>query len=84
MEQIKAPIFLEALLAIERIYEPQSNLEEKDNPSILPIFTSIAPVKRNNLSYSNIEINTAHPAPVHSGSQVRFKIRSQLSNTCQI
>ena len=32
---IKAPIFLEELLAIEIRYEPQSNSEEKDNPSIL-------------------------------------------------
>ena len=51
--------------------EPQSNLEEKDNPSILEddfssrkdpsIFTSIAPalwpVKWNQLSFSNVEIN---------------------------
>ena len=44
---------MEAVLAIEAVQEPQSNLEEKDNPSIskvdfplradLFIFTSIAP-----------------------------------------
>ena len=54
IEQIKTPIFLELLLAIEVIKEPQSKLEENVNPSILkddfssrrepPIFTSIAPV----------------------------------------
>ena len=53
-EGIKAPILLQAVLAIEIIKEPQSNLEEKVNPSILKddfssridpcIFTSIAPV----------------------------------------
>ena len=53
-ERIKAPIFLEAVLATEVMQEPQSNLEEKVNPSILKneffsridpsIFTSIAPV----------------------------------------
>ena len=35
IEQIKAPIFLEAVLAIEITKEPQFNLEEKVNPSIL-------------------------------------------------
>ena len=35
MERIKAPIFLEAVLATEIILEPQPNLEEKVNPSIL-------------------------------------------------
>ena len=54
MERIKAPIFLEAVLATEIILEPQPNLEEKVNPSILIddfpssiylcIFTSIVPV----------------------------------------
>ena len=34
IEQIKAPIFLEAVLAID-MSEPQSNLGEIDNPSIL-------------------------------------------------
>ena len=50
MERIKAPIFFEAVLAIEIMQEPQSNLEENVYPSILkddfssridlPIFTS--------------------------------------------
>ena len=35
IEWIKVPIFLEAVLAIEIMQEPQSNLEEKVNPSIL-------------------------------------------------
>ena len=35
IEQIKAPIFLEVVLAMEMMYEPQSNLEEKLKPSIL-------------------------------------------------
>ena len=34
-ERIKAWIFLEEVLAIEIMKEPQSNLEEKDNASIL-------------------------------------------------
>ena len=34
-EQIKAAIFLELVLAIEIMQEPQSNLEEKVKPSIL-------------------------------------------------
>ena len=54
IEQIKAQIFLEAVLTIKIMYEPQSNLEKKVNPSILKddfssktdpfIFTSIEPV----------------------------------------
>ena len=40
IERIKAPIFLEAVLAKEML-EPQSNLEEKLDPSI---FTSITPM----------------------------------------
>ena len=54
IELIKAPIFLEADLAIEIMQEPQSNLEEKVNSSILKddfssrtdpsIFTSIEPL----------------------------------------
>ena len=54
IDRIKAPIFSEELLAIEIMYELQSNSEEKGNPNILEddfssrtdpsIFTSIAPV----------------------------------------
>ena len=50
----QAPIFSEAVLVIEIMYESQSNLEEKVTPSILKdefssrtdpaIFRSIAPV----------------------------------------
>ena len=34
IDQIKAPVFLKAVLGIKIIYEPQFNLEDKDNPSI--------------------------------------------------
>ena len=34
-EYIKAPIFLEAVLTVEIMLEPQSNLEEKFNRMIL-------------------------------------------------
>ena len=54
IEQIKSPIFLEAVSATEIILEPQPNLEEKVNPRILKddfssrtdpsTFTSITPV----------------------------------------
>ena len=54
IERIKAPLFLEAALAILIMQEPQSNLEETVNPSILKddsfsrrdpsIFTSIEPL----------------------------------------
>ena len=54
IEQMKAPIFLEGVLTMEIMKEPQSNLEEKVNPSILKddfssrtgpsIFTSIEPL----------------------------------------
>lgn len=62
IEQIKGPIFLEAVLALGTIEKPYSTLEGKDNPSILkdefssrtdpPIFISILPL----VSYSS-EIN---------------------------
>ena len=35
IERMKAPIFLEAVLAIDTMQEPQSSLEDKVNPSIL-------------------------------------------------
>ena len=73
IEQIHAPIFLKAVLAIEIMLEPQSNLDERDNDSILKdyissrrdpsIFTSIActgvirPIKQNLFSFSSIKIN---------------------------
>ena len=54
IEHIKAPIFLEAVLTVEIMLEPQSNLEEKFNRMILKgdfslrtdpsFFMSIAPV----------------------------------------
>ena len=53
IEQIKAPVSLGAVLAIETMQEPWSNLEDKENLSILKnvfssrvdpyIFTSIVP-----------------------------------------
>ena len=60
--------------------KPQSNLEEEVNPSILnDDFSSrtapsnrttgvIRPVKQNQLSFPNIEINKPLLAPVHSVS----------------
>ena len=89
-ELIKAPIFLEAVLAIETMQEPQSNLNEKEGPSILrddfssrtdlSNFTSIAPEtgQMKQAEFSCIEIKNPIPAPVHSISWVRFKFRSQL------
>ena len=81
IEWIKAPIFLEAVLAIETMQEPQSSLEEKVNPSILKIIfpheqthprdnstSVIRPVKQSKLSFSSIEINKPLPASVHSVS----------------
>ena len=54
IEKIKAPIYLEAVLARKTMQEPKSNFEQKDKPSILkdyfssrtdPFnFASIAPV----------------------------------------
>ena len=86
IESIKAPIFLEAILAIDIMLRPQSNLEEKENPSILknrPIVLKnrpihfhmnstsvIRPVKRNKFSFSRIEISRIV-------SQVRFKFQIQ-------
>ena len=40
VERIKTPIFLEVVLAIEIMQEPQPNLEEKVNPSILKDYFS--------------------------------------------
>ena len=40
IERIKAPICLEAVLAIEIMQEPQSNLEKKVNPSNLKDYFS--------------------------------------------
>ena len=73
-------------------WEPQSNLGQKVNPSILKgdfssridpsLFISIEPLlldfKWNQLSFPSIEINKPLLIPVHSISQVRFKFRSQL------
>ena len=82
-------IFQGVVLAIEIMHKPQSNLEEKVNPSILKddfssktnlfIFTSIAPVlldRSNKAScFSSTEINKPLPAPVH---HIRFKFISQF------
>ena len=38
----------------------------------------IRPVKRNQLSFSSIEVNKPFLTPVHSISQIRFKFRSQF------
>ena len=98
IERIKAPIFLEAVLVMEKMYEPQSNFEEKDNSSILtdgfflknrPIrfhndSTSVTrPVEQNKLNFSSIEINKPLFAPVHSVSKTRFKFRNHSSCCCR-
>ena len=41
-------------------------------------------VKRNQLSFSSIEINKPLPAPVHRVSQIRFNFRSQFQLLLQI
>ena len=56
---MKVPIFLEAVLALKAMVEPQSNLEEKDNPIIL---------KDDFSSRVFPEFNKPLPAPVHSVS----------------
>ena len=72
--------------------EPQSNLEEKCNPSILKddfswsadplIFTSIAPglldFSWNKLSFCSTEIKKPLPSLVHDVLQGRFKFRNQF------
>ena len=56
----KAPIFLDAVLAIEIMQVPQSNLEEKVTPSILKDnFSS----KNRPIHTPSIEINKPLPAP---------------------
>ena len=93
IEQIKAPIFLEAVLAIEIMKEPQSNLEEKVNPIILKddfssrtdpsIFTSITPVL---LDWS-IETSSVFPAlksTSHFLPQSTVFCRSDSSSEVQI
>ena len=82
-------IFLEAVLAIEKMEEPQSNLEEKVNPIILikdeffsrtdpSIFTSISPVffrlaKENWLSFFSNEINKLLPSPQYLVGQIQVQ-----------
>ena len=56
IERIKAPIFLEAVLAIEMMQKPQYNLEEKvaiilkviDNPIIYKFFKDFTNHKKKN------------------------------------
>ena len=74
LQPIKAPIFLEVVLAIEIMQKPQSNLEEKVNTSILKdyfssrtdpsIFTSIEPVLLDR-SNETSEINKLLLPPFH-------------------
>ena len=72
---------LEAVLTIETMQDPQSNLEEKDSLSILKdIFFPknrslhlnstrvIRPVKQNKLIFSSNKINKPIPAPIYSVS----------------
>ena len=74
------PTFLEAVLAIDIMLGTQSNLEEKVISSILQYdffsktylsingISVIRALKRNQLSFSSIEINKPLSAPVHSVS----------------
>ena len=43
IEQIKAPIFLEAVLAKEMMLEPQFNLEDSVQRGLIPTFKMIPP-----------------------------------------
>ena len=76
-------IEVQAVLAIEIMYEPQSNLEDKVNPGISKDDVSSRPIhfhinstsvigpikkKKNQLSFSSIEINKPFLAPVYSVS----------------
>ena len=88
IERIKAPIFLEAVLAIKVMNELQSNLEESVNPRILKddifsrtdpsILTLIEPVVLDRWSFPSNEINKPLLIPVHSISYISFKFRSQF------
>ena len=74
------PTFLEAVLATDIMLGTQSNLEEKVISSILQYdffsktylsingISVIRALKRNQLSFSSIEINKPLSAPVHSVS----------------
>ena len=44
----------------------------------------IRPIKQNQLSFFSIEINKQLPVPVHSVSQIRFKVKSQFQLLPQI
>ena len=46
--------------------------------------SAIIPVKRNQLSFTSIEINKPLSSPVHSLSKIRFKFRSQFKLLPQI
>ena len=69
IEQIKTPMFLEALLPAEIMQEPQSNLEEKINSGIL---------KYNFSSRTDSSIFTSIV------TKIRFKFRSQVQLLAQI
>ena len=67
VERIKALIFLEAVLAIEIIQEPQSNLEKKvDFSTLKDDFSSKTdPSILTSMTFSSFEINKPLPVPVH-------------------
>ena len=64
IEQIKAPIFLEAVLAIEMMWELKFNLEEKSNSEILKgdfSTSDITLVKQNKLDFQGYQKATSCP-----------------------
>ena len=86
IEKIKVPIFLEAVLAIEIMWEPKLNLEEnlwdlkrwfllKSRPSYFNII-AIAPVildwSTKQVEFSSTEIKTPLPALVSCRSEANF------------
>ena len=85
---MKVPIFLEVVSATEILQEPQSNLEENVNPSIIKddsssrtdpsVFTSIAPVKPRLVEFFQHQKSTSHFLPQSSVSQISIKFRSQF------
>ena len=97
IERIKAPIFLEVVLAIEIMQEAQSNLEEKVNPSILKdfssrtdpsIFTSTAPVlldRSNETSRVFLALKSkSHFLPQTTVSRISDSSLEANSSCCQM
>ena len=66
---------------INNVQQPQSNLEENVNPSILKYYSS---TRTEQLCLFSTEINKWFPAPFHTVSQLRFKLKSQFQLLPQI